>query len=355
MNFKNAVVKIGSNVLTDANGLLDVFRIRHLTAQVAALRKKGMRLTLITSGAVAAGRSSVQLPGDYDVVSSRQVYASVGQVLLMNTYAGFFAGHKMHCSQVLVTKEDFRDRQHYLNMQNCLNTLLENGIVPIINENDVISVTELMFTDNDELAGLVATMLDAGKLILLTNVDGIYDGNPALPSSRVIRSVEFGDDVTGFISAEKSNFGRGGMATKCSIARKVAALGISVHIANGKKENILTDIFKGENTGTVFQSKRNASSAKKWIAHSESSVKGSVLIDEGARKALLSEKPTSLLPVGILKITGSFEKGDLIRIVDKAGTPLGMGKAQYNSLKALELKGRKNQKPLVHYDYLFLY
>lgn len=193
-------------------------------------------------------RSSVQLRGSYDVVSSRQVFASVGQVHLMRAYSDFFSSNKMRCAQVLVTKEDFRDRQHYLNMKNCLETLLENEIVPVINENDVISVTELMFTDNDELAGLVASMLNAGKLIILTNVDGIYDGNPSLPASRVIHYVEFGDEVSGFISAEKSSFGRGGMATKCGIARKAAALGIPTHIANGKTENILLQIFNGEKT-----------------------------------------------------------------------------------------------------------
>ncbi len=355
MKNKNIVVKIGSNVLSGEGGKLDTQRMQQLTNQVAQLKKSGIRCTLISSGAVAAGRSSIQLPADYDVVSSRQVLASVGQVLLMNTYADFFSQHKIHCSQVLVTKEDFRDRQHYLNMQNCLETLLENEIVPIINENDVISVTELMFTDNDELAGLVASMLNADKLIILTNVDGIFNGHPNLPDSKVIHAVKFGEDVSEFISAEKSNFGRGGMTTKCSIARKTAALGIPVQIANGKMDDILLLILQNETVGTLFHPKRNASSTKKWIAHSESSVKGTVFIDEGARKVLLSDKPTSLLPVGILKITGSFEKGDLIRITDKAGKPLGVGKAQYNSDKALELKGRKNQKPVVHYDYLFLY
>lgn len=352
---KNIVIKIGSNVLSGEGGKLDTERIERITAQVALLKKNGMRCTLISSGAVAAGRGMIQLPDTEDVVSKRQVFASVGQVLLMNTYADFFSRHAIPCAQVLVTKEDFRDRQHYRNMQNCLETLLRNDIVPIVNENDVISVTELMFTDNDELAGLVASMLNAGKLIILTNVDGIYNGNPNMADSQVIHAVKFGEDVSEFISAEKSHFGRGGMTTKCGIARKTAALGIPVQIANGKAEDILLRIMQEENVGTLFHAKRSASGAKKWIAHSESSVKGTIVIDEGARNVLLSEKPTSLLPVGIVKITGSFAKGDLIRITDKAGNALGLGKAQYNSGKALELKGKKNQKPVVHYDYLFLY
>lgn len=355
MKNKHIVIKIGSNVLSAAQGKLDTNRIQQITAQVAQLKKSGTRCTLISSGAVAAGRGIIQLPDKEEVVSKRQVFASVGQVLLMNTYADFFSRHNLHCAQVLVTKEDFRDREHYLNMQNCLQTLLENDIVPVINENDVISVTELMFTDNDELAGLVASMLNADKLIILTNVDGIFKGNPSLPDSKVIHAVKFGEDVSEFISAEKSNFGRGGMTTKTSIARKTAALGIPVQIANGRADDILLRITKEEQVGTLFHAKRNASSTKKWIAHAESSVKGTIVIDEGARKVLLSDKPTSVLPVGIVKISGSFEKGDLIRITDKAGNPVGLGKAQYNSEKALELKGKKNQKPVVHYDYLFLY
>jgi glutamate 5-kinase len=212
-----------------------------------------------------------------------------------------------------------------------------------------------MFTDNDELAGLVSGMVDADKLIILSNVAGIYNGSPGKASSQVIPVIEYGDtSFENFISSEKSDFGRGGMLTKCSIANKVASLGIPVQIANGKTENILADIMENKPIGTLFKPKKNVSSIKKWVAHSEGFVKGVVFIDEGAEKALQSSKPTSLLPVGITKIEGSFKKGDIIKITGNSGKQLGVGRAQYNSEKAAELMRKKNEKALVHYDYLFL-
>jgi glutamate 5-kinase len=283
------------------------------------------------------------------------LFAAVGQIKLINIYADLFEKQACLCAQVLVTKDDFRDREHYVNMQNCITVLLQNNVIPILNENDVISVTELMFTDNDELAGLVSSMVEADKLIILSNVKGIYNGSPTLPTSQVIPIIEYGDtDFESFIGSEKSNFGRGGMLTKCSMANKVASMGIPVQIANGRDENILIDIIEDKPVGTLFKAKKNISSVKKWVGHSEGFVKGIVYIDEGAERALQSDKPTSLLPVGITKIEGSFKKGDIIKITGSTGKHLGVGKAQYNSEKATGLMHKKNEKALVHYDYLFL-
>jgi glutamate 5-kinase len=352
---KRLVVKIGSNVLAKSNEGLDLDRIEQLTKQISSLHKTGIEVILVSSGAVASGRSLIDLPAKMDVVSQRQILASVGQVKLLNIYAGLFEKEGLLCAQVLVTKEDFRDREHYLNMKNCITALLQQNVIPVINENDVISVTELMFTDNDELAGLVSSMADADKLIILSNIDGIYNGAPSDPASSVIPIIEYGDkDFTDFITTEKSNFGRGGMMTKCHMAHKTAALGIPVQIANGKTDNILLDILSGKQTGTLFKPKKNASSIKKWMAHSEGYVKGTVLIDTGAEKALLSSKPTSLLPVGVIKIEGDFKKGDLLRICNKNGKQLGVGRAQYNAETAQKSMTKKNEKALVHYDYLFL-
>jgi glutamate 5-kinase len=352
---KRIVVKIGSNVLAKNNEGLDINRIEQLTQQISSLHKNGIEVIMITSGAVASGRSLIELPVKMDVVSQRQILASVGQVKLLNIYAGLFGKEGLLCAQVLVTKEDFRDREHYLNMKNCITALLQQNVIPVINENDVISVTELMFTDNDELAGLVSSMADADKLIILSNIDGIYNGSPADPASSVIPVIEYGDAAfANFITTEKSNFGRGGMMTKSSMAHKVAGLGIPVQIANGKKDNILLEIMGEKQTGTLFKPKKNASSVKKWVAHSEGFVKGTVLIDTGAEKALLSSKPTSLLPVGVIKIEGDFKKGDLLKICNKNGKQLGVGRAQYNAETAHKLMSRKNEKALVHYDYLFL-
>ncbi len=355
LNEKRIVIKVGSNVLAQPDGGLSVERIRQLTSQIATLQKSGYELVLVSSGAVASGRSLIQLSEKMDEVSQRQVLAAVGQVKLLNIYADFFQKSDMLCAQVLVTKEDFRDREHYLNMKNCITTLLDNNVVPIINENDVVSVTELMFTDNDELAGLVSGMVNASKLIILSNIDGIYNGNPKDKSSTVIPQISYGDkQFTQYVTSEKSNFGRGGMMTKCSMAHKVAGLGIAVQIANGTKDGILLDIIDGKPIGTSFIPKKTTSNIKKWVAHSDGFVKGTVFIDAGAVQALLSDTPTSLLPVGVLKVEGVFGKGDLIRICDRSGKQLGVGKAQYNSDKAEDLKRKKNQKALVHYDYLFL-
>ena len=352
---KRIVIKVGSNVLAKNQDGLDMESIAQLTAQIASLNKLDMEVILVSSGAVAAGRSLITPPNKMDVISKRQLLAAVGQIKLINIYADLFERQQALCAQVLVTKEDFRDREHYINMKNCITALLQNKVIPILNENDVISVTELMFTDNDELAGLVSGMMDADQLIILSNVNGIYNGSPSNPASEVIPIIEFGENAfEDFITSEKSNFGRGGMLTKCSIANKVAGLGIPVNIANGKSANVLLDIMAKKPVGTLFKAKKNISSIKKWVAHSEGFIKGIVYIDKGAEKALLSHKPTSLLPVGIMSIEGSFKKGDIIRISNMEGRQLGVGRAQYNSEKAMELMHKKHEKALVHYDYLFL-
>lgn len=351
---KRIVIKVGSNVLAKDDGL-DLRSIEQLTGQVAEISKQGTEVILISSGAVAAGRSLIKAPNRTDEISKRQLFASVGQVKLINIYASEFSRHGCLCAQVLVTKEDFRDREHYINMKNCISVLLQNNIIPILNENDVISVTELMFTDNDELAGLVSGMVNADRLIILSNVKGIYNGSPSAPGAEVIPVVEFGDSsFERFIRSEKSNFGRGGMLTKAGMAHKVASLGIPVQIANGKDAHILADILSDKPVGTLFKPRKTVSSIKKWVAHSEDFVKGNVFIDEGAEKALKSARPNSLLPVGIAKIEGSFKKGDIIRISAHSGKPLGIGRAEYNSEKAASLMRKKNEKALVHYDYLFL-
>ena len=354
--YKRIIVKIGSNVLTQDNGLPDTARIQHLVEQLATLKKQGREVIVVSSGAVASGRSLVKVSDKADAVTSRQLLAAVGQVKLLSTYAELFSQHSLVCAQVLVTKEDFRDRVHYLNMQNCFGALLQNNIIPIVNENDVISVTELMFTDNDELAGLIASMLNADALLILSNVNGIYTGDPKDPSSELLREIEpTTTSFSSFVTTQRSQFGRGGMITKCHMAHKVAQLGIAVHIANGKTENVLPKLLSGEVENTRFIPNKIASGKKKWIAHSETAAKGVIHINEGAKAALTTPgKAVSLLPVGVTHITGEFEKGDIIKLVDEHQKPVGLGLAEYGSDKAAERIGQKNQKPLVHYDYLFL-
>ena len=354
-NYHRIIIKIGSNVFTQKDGLPDLKRINHLVEQIAQIKKRGIEVILVSSGAVASGRSLISVSEKYDPIAARQLLASIGQVKLINTYAHLFEQFNILCSQVLVTKEDFRDRMHYLNMKNCLEILLQHYVIPVVNENDVVSVTELMFTDNDELAGLIASMLNAQALIVLTNVDGIYDGNPGIEGSKIIEEVSGAPiDFSTFVSSGKSQFGRGGMITKSTMAQKVAQLGIAVHIANGTKENILIDVLKDNVPHTHFMPNKTASGKKKWIAHSGNFATGVVKVNEGAKNALTSTKASSLLPVGVINIISEFKKGEIIKLVDAENKQIGLGIAEYGSEKAAEMIGQKNQKPLVHYDYLYL-
>lgn len=354
-NYHRIVVKIGSNVFTQNDGLPDLERISHLVGQIAAIKKQGREVILVSSGAVASGRSMIIVSEKSDAVAARQLLASIGQVKLINTYSNLFGAFDMLCSQILVTKEDFRDRLHYLNMRNCLEVLLQHQVIPVVNENDVVSVTELMFTDNDELAGLIASMLNAQALIVLTNVDGIYDGDPKLPESKVIEQIDnTTPDLASFVTSGRSQFGRGGMITKSTMSQKVAQLGIAVHIANGTKDNILTDVLEDKVVHSRFIPDKTKSGKKKWIAHSAHYATGVVKINDGAKTALLSNKASSLLPVGIVTVVADFNKGEIIKLVDEHDKMIGIGMAEYGSEKARERIGHKHQKPLVHYDYLYL-
>jgi len=353
--YHRIVIKIGSNVFTKPDGLPDNARIAHLVEQIARIKKQGKEVILVSSGAVASGRSLISVSEKADAVAARQLLASIGQVKLINTYSALFEQYSMLCSQILVTKEDFRDRLHYLNMRNCLEVLLQHQVIPVVNENDVVSVTELMFTDNDELAGLIASMLNAQALIVLTNVDGIYNGDPKLSGSKLIEEIDSNiPDFSSFVTSGKSQFGRGGMITKSNMANKTAQLGIAVHIANGTKDHILTDVLDGKVPHTRFAPDKSKSGKKKWIAHSAHTATGSVRVNEGAKTALISSKATSLLPVGIIKVITDFNKGEIIKLVDEQDKLIGLGIAEYGSDKAKERIGQKNQKPLVHYDYLYL-
>jgi glutamate 5-kinase len=358
LRYKKITVKVGSNVLTKSDGTLNDANISHLVDQIAKLRKEGVEVVLVSSGAVAAGRGEIGNGRRLDTVSARQLWSAVGQVKMINKWAEAFSKYGIVCAQVLTTKENFSDRVHYLNMKNCISTLIENKVIPIVNENDTISVTELMFTDNDELSGLIASMEDSEALIILSNIDGIYDGSPDLPESKVIREITSkSKPLNEAISTSKSSFGRGGMLTKYHIARKVAKDGINVHIANGLIENSLLRVMNSTDPfiHTIFLSDhRKSSNFKKWISFSESFAKGALIINHGAKEALLSNQATSLLPVGVVAIEGSFEKGDLVRIKDEAGLLIGIGKAEYSSEKAEKHKGNKNNKEVVHYDYLYL-
>lgn len=357
--YKRITVKIGSNVLTRADGSLDVTRMSALVDQVAELHKAGVEVILVSSGAVASGRGELKHLGrrKMDSVDQRQLFSAVGQAKLINRYYELFRDHNIAVGQVLTMKENFSTRRHYLNQRNCMMVMLDNGVIPIVNENDTVSVTELMFTDNDELSGLIATMMDSQALLILSNVDGIYNGVPGTEGAKVIPVVEPDRDLTEYISAEKSGFGRGGMITKCGIARKVADEGIEVIIANGKRENILTDLVLNRHpvTATRFAPRNEqASSLKRWIAHSSGFTKGRIIINADAAKAICGDKAVSVLPVGMVAIEGEFEKDDLISIADTEGKLLGVGRTAYSSDDAASVIGKHDCRPIIHYDYLYL-
>ncbi len=336
--------------------MLDVQRIKGIVDQLAYLREKGVEVILVSSGAVAAGRGLLQDSKPMDTISNRQLYSSVGQVHLINTYNNLLAEKNLRCAQVLVTKEDFRDRLHYLNLKNCISVLLQNGIIPIVNENDAISVNELMFTDNDELSGMLASMTSSEALMLLTNVDGILDGAPGDDQVQVIQEAnDYDHDISRYIQVKKSDFGRGGMVTKFHIAQKISKQGITVYIANGKRNNIITDIFNDKNVPrTRFGAHLKKSTVKNWIADSDGFEKGIILINDGAKQALRSNKATSLLPIGLIEVMGDFRKGDIIKILDEKGEKVGLGKAMYSAEAARAKMGKSRERPIVHYDYLFL-
>ncbi|MDA3879423.1 MAG: glutamate 5-kinase [Prolixibacteraceae bacterium] len=357
-SYQRIAIKVGSNVLTGSDGTLDYKRIDHIVEQISTLKSRGIDVILISSGAVAAGRSLLPVTSRIDTVSARQLWSAVGQVKLINTYSELFAKNELYCAQVLTTKENFSDRRHYLNMKNCISTMLDNNVIPIVNENDTISVTELMFTDNDELSGLISSMMSCHALIILSNVDGIYDGDPNDKNSSVIENIKVSDrSHENYILMQKSGFGRGGMHTKYSVARMIALEGIDVFIANGTRNNIITGIIEDENISyTRFHpNRKKLKSSKKWLAHSDSFAKGIITVNQGAKEALFDLNANSLLLIGVTNIKGFFKKGDIIRIQDENGKQLGLGKSQYNSDEAIDLKGKKARMPLIYYDYMFLY
>ena len=239
---KKIVVKVGSNVLTRKDGKLDRTRVSALVDQIAWLRNNGHEVILVSSGAMASGRGELKVDHNLDSVEQRQLFSALGQAKLIGLYYDLFREYGMHVGQVLTMKENFEPGEQYENQKACMTVMLENDVIPIVNENDTVSVTELMFTDNDELSGLIAQMMKADTLILLRNIDGIYTGNPDDPASQLISRVEPGTDLSQYIQPEKSAFGRGGMHSKYTTASKVQQAGIRVIIANGERDDILVDL-----------------------------------------------------------------------------------------------------------------
>lgn len=348
--FKRIVIKIGSNVVSK-DGHLDDAVVETLVGSVVELRRRGIEVVMVTSGAVATGKGILGSSTKGDSMSARQAFAAVGQVGLMSRYAKLFQDQGLTCAQVLVTKADFRDREHYANMKNCFENLLEKAIVPIVNNNDTITIQELSFGDNDELAALIASQLNADAVILLSNVEGMLDDK-----KNVVREIDAESlaATRAYIRKEKSSAGSGGMENKFNQAVKLMKQGITVYIANGKDERSVLGIVEGEIRGTKFVAQGKMSSIKRRLSHADGLAQGVATVNAGAEKILLSKGSHSLLPVGIVKIEGMFKKGDTIEIRNEQAKKIGSGVAQYSAHEASELVGKKGGKALVHYDYLFI-
>ena len=358
----NLVIKIGTAALGADDGMPDAARLGRLVAEIVSLRQKGYQIVLVSSGAVGTGRALVKKSGRIlhhcDPVTEKQILASIGQAKLMALYQELLTPHDMTASQILLTKQDFRSRGHHRYMLNLFSALQKQPhILPIVNENDSVTVDELMFTDNDELAGLLAAMMNADRLIILSHIAGVYDRPPDEEGAAIIPLIDWVKKKGVPESTRgKSQTGRGGMDSKLGMARKMASMGICTHIAAAREQNIITRILDGETIGTTISplpERRNA--VKRWLASEVSKAPASVTANQCL--ADMMRKPDnaiSLLPVGLTKISGSFAKGDLVQIVDESGLPLALGIARYDAQTLRQALGKKRQPVFVHYDQLHL-
>lgn len=341
------VVKVGTGVLTDSRKQPDLAQMEQLVAQLAAQRKAGRDVVLVTSGAVGAGMGALGFNNRPAELAEKQACAAVGQSRLMATYDKLFAVHGLVVAQVLLTHADLEHHERHLNARNTLVTLLRHGVVPIINENDAVSFTEIKFGDNDKLSALVASLLPADLLVILTTVDGVIE-NFGKANARVLPAIE---DITS--SVEKlaggtdSETAVGGMKSKVEAAKIVVRSGIPLVIASGRKHDTLARVLSGENEGTLFQPKpRKLQSRKRWIGFFHHA-KGTLFVDDGAKKAL-REQGKSLLPPGVTRFEGAFVAGDVVRICDVDGTEFARGLAKFGASEIAA--GKLTRVELVHRD-----
>ena len=335
------VVKVGSSVLAGDDGRLDLAKVDHLAEQICKVVETGRKVALVSSGAVAAGIGRLGLKTRPDNLRQLQAAAAIGQSYLMRAYDEGMRRHGRHAAQLLLTHEDFDSRPRYLNMRNTLNALFEWNAVPIINENDTISVDEIKFGDNDRLAAMVANLIQAPLLVILSVVDGLYLTDPALPGpAEVVSSVPIIDDrVMSLVCGGRSAMGTGGMGSKLTSARLVTQAGGSVIIASGSRPEPLTRILAGEEIGTLFLAHGNSHSARKrWIGLT-ARPRGRLVVDAGARKAL--ENGRSLLAIGVVEIIGEFGKGDVVAIRDAEGREFARGLCNYSAEDARSIRGQR--------------
>ena len=354
-NAQKIVVKVGTSTLTHKNGKLNLEQIELLVRQLSDLRNQGKDVVLVSSGAIGAGMGKLNLEERPKTIPEKQAVAAVGQGILLHIYEKIFAEYGQATAQLLLTKADLEHRQRFLNARNTLLTLLKLGVIPIVNENDTVAFEEIKFGDNDTLAALVGTLIDADLIILLTDIDGFYNGDPRKrKDAKRISVVETIDaQVERLAGSVGSKFGSGGMATKIAAASIAVNAGIPLMIAHGAEPHIIRKLTGGEDMGTLFLPiEMKPHLRKKWIAFG-SHVSGRLMVDDGAKDALI-HKGKSLLPSGITAVEGDFAAGDVVEIVDAQGREFARGISNYSWMELHKIKGQKSKNicPILGYkDY----
>lgn len=344
------VFKFGTNVLRNDDGLISFARIYSFIESIAKFHKMGKEILIVTSGAVGLGAKKLSIE-NLDDIAAKQACAAVGQTQLMSIYEDGFSKFNIKTAQILLTEEDFSNRKRYLNLNSTLNRLLKYKVVPIINENDTVStaelellddITQVSFSDNDKLSALVASELDADLLVILSDIDGLYDDNPKEnKNAKLIHEVHEVNKEIENLGFNASKGGRGGMKTKLQAAKVVTRSGCFLIIANGKKSNILNDIFKTE-TKTIFYPVEELSGKKRWIAYATKII-GKIVVNEGAKKAVL-ENESSLLPIGVVKVINNFQRGDIVSVADLNEEEFARGIINYNSNDTKKIIGKHSNE-----------
>jgi glutamate 5-kinase len=347
MIYKRIVVKLGTSTLTAGTANLSYPHLIDLARQIAHLRESGCQVILVSSGAIAAGREALRFPELPKFIPAKQMLAAVGQPHIMAAYSNIFKMYSMVVAQVLLTRADLSNRNRYLNARNTLEALLAHEVVPVINENDTVAVEEIRFGDNDSLSALVANLVEADLLILLTDTKGLYNHDPRRDANAVLIDEVNGGEIPRELweaaGGSSSGLGTGGMSTKLQAADLARRGGATVVIAYGKEPDILTRIASGERTGTLFKpTVSTMESRKRYILAGNRSVKGVVTIDEGAGRALC--QGSSLLPIGVTSVEGAFEPGDTVRLMSVSGKEIAIGLVNYGSRDLKQIQRRHSDE-----------
>jgi len=345
---KRVVIKIGSGVISDHSGL-DLDRIATLCEDVHALRQRGYEVILVSSAAVAAGKADLGIKGSARnlPLPLKQAAAAIGQSRLMRAYKDALRKHGLTAAQVLLTRDDLANRRRYLNARNTLMTLLEYGVVPVINENDTVVIDEIRFGDNDNLSAMTTNLVEAQLLVILSDVDGLYDSDPRHnTAARLISEVErITPEIEAMAGLEETLLGTGGMTTKLKAAKRATLFGAGTAIINGLTPHNLLYLFDGHELGTYFLPARDPMAARKhWIAFTKKP-KGKLILDDGAHNAV-AERGKSLLPSGIRQLDGTFERGDAVRLCDLNGKEFAKGVTNYNSAELIRIIGKNTREIL---------